>query len=136
MKQKADKEFTKPEDEIASLRRRLDALSNVSSPRAGTGGVNMEGGVILPPSSTPEQVKPITEQSETVPHNTSNSMGEGNSTTGVTQRGVEPSGSSPPRYVTLHERASQPTGLTPIRVDPNTAKSAIGPCVKSEAQWS
>jgi hypothetical protein len=96
-------------------------------PRASAGSVNLVGGAILPSRLEPHRVKPDTEQSETVPRNPSNSTGECIPTAGVTQRGVEPNGSAPPRCADHPERAIQPTGLTSIRVDPSTGKSEIGP---------
>jgi hypothetical protein len=49
--------------------------------------------------------------------------------TGVTRRGVEPSGSTPPQHGTGPGRISHPKRLA--RVDPNTVESEIGPRIKS-----
>jgi hypothetical protein len=129
--QLTEKEFLMMHAQIASLTERLNALSNDRTPRAGAGGVNLVGGVILPSRPTWQQVEPDTEQSETVPRNTSNSMVKCIPATGVTQRGVEPPGSTPPRYVNHLERALGPTWLTSIQVDPNTVNAEICPHVKS-----
>ena len=120
----------KPEEEIASLQRRIAVLKAASSPRTLKGGANLEVGVILPSRSTHQRVKPDTEKSETVPHTTSNFTGQNNSMTGVTRRGVEPSGSTPPRHGTSHGRISLPRQLATTQVDPNTVESEIGPRTK------
>ena len=100
---------------------RIAALKAASSPRALTGDANLEEGVILPSRSTHQRVESDTEKSETVPRTTSNFTGRNNSMTGVTQRGMEPSGSTPPRHGTGH-------GTT--RVNPNNVESEIGPRTK------
>ena len=129
-KQKAEQESMKPEDKLASLRKKMTALSSVMSPKALSGGANPGEGAIHPPRPAQQRVESDTERSETVPHTTSNLTGREITTTGVTRRGMEPIGSSPPRFGTGLERVPHPIRLATTRVEPNTVESEIAPHTK------
>ena len=129
-KQKAEQESTKPEDELASLRKKMTALSSVISPEALSGGASPGEGAIHPPRPAQRQVESDTERSETVPRTTSNLTRCEITMTGVSRRGMEPIGSSPPRFDTGLERISHPMRLATTRAKPNTVESEIGPHTK------
>ena len=129
-KQKAEQESTKPEDKLASLRKKMTALSSVISLEALLGGASPGEGAIHPPRPAQWRVESDTERSKTVPRTTSNLTRCEITTTGVSRRGMEPIGSSPPRFDTGLERISHPMRLTTTRAEPNTAESEIGPHTK------
>ena len=127
---KAEQESTKPEDKLALLRKKMSALSSTISPEALSGGASPGKGAIHPPRPAQRQVESDTEQSETVPRTTSNPTGCEFTKTGVTRRGLDSIGSSPPRLDAGLERTSRPTRLATTRVEPNTVESEIGPHTK------
>ena len=127
---KAEQESTKPEDELASLRKKMSALSSAISPEALSGGASPGKGAIHPPRPAQQRVESDTERSETVPRITSNLTGHEFTKTGVTRRGLDPIGSSPPRFGTGLERTPHPMRLATTRVKPNTVDSEIGPHTK------
>ena len=124
---KTEQESTKPEAELALLRKKMSALSSTMSPEALSGSARPGDRSSHPPRPAHQRVESDTERSETVPRTKSNPTGREFTKTGVTRRGLDPIGSSPPRFGTGQERTSRPIRLATTRVEPNTVDSEIGP---------
>ena len=124
---KTEQESTELEPELASLREKMSVLSSNKSPEALSGSVRHGDGTSHPPRPAHQRVESDTEKSETVPRAKGNPTGRKFTKTGVTRKGLEPTGSSPTRFGTGLERTSHPIRLATTRVEPNTVDSEIGP---------
>jgi len=72
---KAEQESTKPEEELASLQKKMTALSPVISPEALSGSARPGDRSNNPPRPAQQRVESDTERSETVPRTKSNPTG-------------------------------------------------------------
>ena len=92
---KTEQVSTELEPELASLRETVSVPSSNKSPEALTGSVRHGDGTSHPPRPAHQRVEPDTEKSETVPRAKGNPTGRKFTKTGVTRKGLEPTGSSP-----------------------------------------